>query len=51
MLPNVSKIYERCLSNQMKQYFNHILSKYHCGFYKGYDSQHCVINYNNRKMP
>ena len=27
ILPNVSKMYERCLYNQMYKYFNHILSK------------------------
>ena len=26
-LPNLSKIYERCLYDQMYKYFNHILSK------------------------
>ena len=28
ILPNLSKIYERCLYDQMYKYFNHILSKW-----------------------
>ena len=27
ILPNLSKLYERCLYDQMYKYFNHILSK------------------------
>ena len=30
ILPNVSKIYERCLYNQMQTYFDDILCKYQC---------------------
>ena len=33
-LPNLSKIYERCLYDQMYKYFNRILSKYQCVFQK-----------------
>ena len=33
-LPNLSKIYERCLYDQMYKYFNRILSKYQCVFRK-----------------
>ena len=43
MLPNVSKTYNRCLYNQKQQYLGNILSKYQCGFRKGYNSQHCLI--------
>ena len=32
ILPNISKIYERCLYNQMQTYFDNLLSKYQCGF-------------------
>ena len=43
ILSNVSKIYERCLYNQMQNYFENVLSKYQCGFYKGYNTQRCLI--------
>ena len=36
ILPNVSKIYERCLNKQLEEYFQALLSKYQCGFRKGY---------------
>ena len=42
MLPNASKIYERCIYNQMQQYFDNMLSKYQHGR-EGYNSQHCLI--------
>ena len=37
------KIYERCLYDQMYKYFNHILSKWQCGFRKGFSTQHCLL--------
>ena len=40
---NVSKIYERCIYNQLQQYFDNTFSKYQCGFCKSYNSQHCLI--------
>ena len=44
ILPNISKIYERCLYNQMQTYFDNLLSKYQCGFRKGFNAQHCLVN-------
>ena len=41
ILPNLSKIYERCLYGQMYKYFNHILWKWQCRFRKG--TQHCLL--------
>ena len=43
ILPNISKIYERSLYEQMESYFNNILSNYQCGFRKGFNSQHCLM--------
>ena len=40
ILPNVSKIYERCLNKQLEEYFQALFSKDQCGFRKGYS----VIN-------
>ena len=36
ILPNVSKIYERCLNKQLEEYFQALQCKYQCGFRKGY---------------
>ena len=38
ILPNLSKIYERCLYTQMNKYFELILSKYQFRFRKGYSA-------------
>ena len=42
ILPNISKVYERCLYDQMSEFFD-IFSKYQCGFRKGYSAQHCLL--------
>ena len=42
ILPNLSEIYERCLYKQLSTFFDKILSKYQCGFRKGFNSQHCL---------
>ena len=41
--PNLSKIYERFMQNQVDPYLNQIFSKYQCGFKKGYNAQHCLM--------
>ena len=43
ILSNISKVYERCIYDQIQTYFDKILSKYQCGFRKGYNLQHCLI--------
>ena len=43
ILPTLSKIYERCMYDQMYNYFDQILSKYQCGFRQGYNTQHCLL--------
>ena len=43
ILPDISKVYERCLYDQMSSYFEDIFSKYQCGFRKGYSAQHCLL--------
>ena len=42
-LPNISKVYERCLYDQILNFFEDVFSKYQCGFYKGYSTQHCLL--------
>ena len=43
ILPTLSKIYERCMYDQMYKNFDQILSKYECGFRRGYNTQHCLL--------
>ena len=43
ILLNLSKIFERCLYDQLKDYFDKLLSKYHCGFRKGFSTQHYLL--------
>ena len=43
ILSNISKVYERCIYDQIHSYFDKILSKKQCGFRKGYNAQHCLI--------
>ena len=44
ILSNISEIYERCIYDQIGKYFDDILSKYQCGFRKGYSAQHCLMS-------
>ena len=39
ILPNVPKIFERCMFCQINEYMDAFLSKYRCGFRKGYNIQ------------
>ena len=39
----LSKVYERCMYDQMYKYFDQILSKHQCGFRQGYNTQHCLL--------
>ena len=43
ILSNISKIYERCLYDQIEFFFDSILSKYQCEFRRGYNAQHYLI--------
>ena len=43
ILPNISKVYERCLYDQMSEFFDNIFSKYQCGFRTDYSAQHCLL--------
>ena len=39
----VSKIYERCICDQIYPYFDKIFSRYQCGFCKGISAQHILL--------
>ena len=43
ILPNISKIYERCMYKQMSYYLGTFLSKFQCGFRQGISAQHCLL--------
>lgn len=43
ILSNISKVYERCLYNQISEFFEKKLSDYQCGFRKGFSAQHCLL--------
>ena len=43
VLPNISKLFERCMHRQISEYFQTIFSKFHCGFRKGYGTQDCLL--------
>ena len=43
ILPNISKVYERCLYDQILKYFETRFFKFQCSFRKGYSAQHCLL--------
>ena len=43
ILPGVSKIYERCIYDQINDYFQPLFSKLQCGFRKKFNAQHCLL--------
>ena len=43
ILPNISKIYKRCLFKPVSYYFENIFSKFHRGFRQGLSAQYCLI--------
>ena len=43
IFPNMSKIFERCIFRQLYSFMLEFLSKYQCGFRKGYSTQHCLL--------
>ena len=43
ILPIVSKIFEKIMNNQLSTYFEKVLSKFQCGFQKGFSTQHCLL--------
>ena len=43
ILPNLSKIFERCMYDQLKDHFDKLLLKYQSGFRKGFSTQNCLL--------
>ena len=42
-MPNVSKMFEKCMFRQMSHYMDSFLSKHLSGFRKGYNTQCCLF--------
>ena len=43
ILPNLSKVYERLMYNQIFPYFYSVFSKFQYGFRKSFNAQHCLL--------
>ena len=43
ILPTLSKIYERCIYDQMYNYFDQVFSKYQSVFRQGFNTIHCIL--------
>ena len=43
LLPNISKVFQRCVHKQISEFFETVLSKFQCGFRKGYSNQDCLL--------
>ena len=43
ILPNISKVYERGLYDQISNFFEDVFLKYQCGFRKGYSAQERLL--------
>ena len=43
ILPNQSKVYQRLMYNQIYSFFDSVLSKFQCGFRKGFNAQHWLL--------
>ena len=43
ILPVLSKIFKKLMSKQLSTFFENILSKFQCGFRRGYSTQHCLL--------
>ena len=43
ILPNLSKVYERLMYNQISPYFDSVFSKFQCEFWKGSNAQQCLL--------
>ena len=44
LLPTVSKVFERLIKKQIEPFINTWLSKFLCGFRKGYNPQYAILN-------
>ena len=50
ILPNMSKIFERCIFRQIYEYMDVFLSRRQFGFRKGYSTQQCILAMLEKKL-
>ena len=43
ILPNLSKVFEKCIYKYLSNFFENLFSKYQCRFRKGLKTKHCLI--------
>ena len=43
ILPNLSKIFGKCMFEQISKFFDNIFSKYQCGFRNGFSTRQCLL--------
>ena len=43
VLPNVSEIFEKIISKQVTKFMEPLLTKYQCGFRRGFSAQKCLL--------
>ena len=43
ILSCLSKLFACCMYDELKDHFDKLLSKYQCGFRKGFSTQHCLL--------
>ena len=43
ILPNLSKVFEKCICYQVSVFFDKVLSKCQCGFRKGFSVTYCIM--------
>ena len=43
MMPNIPKIYERCMDKKRSDYLGNLFSKFQCGFRQGISAQHYLL--------
>ena len=43
ILPLISRVFEKIMSKRLSIYFEVMLSKFQCGFCKGFNTQHCLL--------
>ena len=43
ILSNISKLYERCMHQQISENFGSLLWKFQCGFRQGFSAKNCLL--------
>ena len=43
IVPNISKVYERCILKQLSNYSENFLAEVQCDFRQRFSAQHCLL--------